>query len=858
MRNRKLPLIASVLVALFGASVVLACGDDFPWDLLTNRAATLDTMPINNTFAYAAARLAPSPKDDLHAIEPEFTEGDTGPGTLADALTQAETAGLSSSEAATLQQVRAETSGDQAYNKGELLPASVRLYTAGAVDFHKGDANKAIARFQKVLNLPAGDRRDREVWAAYMLGRLYGSKHEVAKASKSFELTRDFVSDGTPDPLGLAVASYGEEARLHLDRARELQKSKKRSAKQLQKYGHEIASATALYAEQAAHGSKIGIDSLRMVTDEVLGDDATIEASICDPTVQQLLVDRLLADNAGPPEADSGGSQLSQVVSATQKCRDQHLDNADQLAAIAYRAGDYHLAQRLVARATGPLAYWVRARLAMQQGNIAEAAKDYVEASKAFPASTNANSPDAGIKAFVTGQNTVLTLSRGEYVDALEQLYPYVATFWADVAYLAERVLTVDELKTFVDIHTDAQVQPVVSRANLPSPFGSNSEGAENQSATDNGPATIDKLRDLLARRLVRAGRYQEALNYAPALEVNPSTPAGATSSPAAVSTVSPVTAAESGVWQTQTIGTAAGSSPASTPTAWPLTITQVGRLSSAPKSLAVPEPRPHMHRHRHRRNISAPPNDAIAEYVQALNDANTARSEVDRARALYRAAAMAGDFGSGAKIMGTGGPPDFVDPFAFGLGTDDQFVSKGERQRYNDSAPKPDFRYHYIFVGADEAIRAAALLPPRSQAFAAVLCNATSWMIDGKSCPASAADLRTSLTAYGSTTANTANPLTLDVLWVEESNARINLSCQLYQRYLKAGAVVTWATDFGRDCPEPDFASAIDFVQVQEIREARRRTQMIHHRWLVLFQLALVAACLGASTWWFLRHRYV
>ncbi|MGC2444911.1 MAG: hypothetical protein WA409_16110, partial [Candidatus Binatus sp.] len=80
----------------------------------------------------------------------------------------------------------------------------------------------------------------------------------------------------------------------------------------------------------------------------------------------------------------------------------------------------------------------------------------------------------------------------------------------------------------------------------------------------------------------------------------------------------------------------------------------------------------------------------------------------------------------------------------------------------------------------------------------------------------------------------------------------------QLYQRYLKGGAVVPSATDFGQDCPDPDFDSAIHFVQAQEIREARRRTQMIHHRWTVLFQLALVALCLGASTWWFLRHRYV
>src|ERR1700719_4492826 len=183
MRNVKLQMIAAVVLACFGASVALACGFDFPWQLLNNRAATLDTMPVNNSFAFAAARLLPSPKDELHAAEPEHTGGDE---TLADALSQAEGAGLSSDEAGILRQMRAETSGDRAYDKGELLPASVRLYTAGAVDFHRGDKDDAIARFQEILDLPANDRRDREVWAAYMLGRLYGSKGDVAKASKSF------------------------------------------------------------------------------------------------------------------------------------------------------------------------------------------------------------------------------------------------------------------------------------------------------------------------------------------------------------------------------------------------------------------------------------------------------------------------------------------------------------------------------------------------------------------------------------------------------------------------------------------------------------------------------------------------
>ena len=215
---------------------------------------------------------------------------------------------------------------------------------------------------------------------------------------------------------------------------------------------------------------------------------------------------------------------------------------------------------------------------------------------------------------------------------------------------------------------------------------------------------------------------------------------------------------------------------------------------------------------------------------------------------------------------MATEGPPDnfgnaslsFGGIGRFQLRADDRFVTNGERQRFKASAPQPDFRYHYLFVGVDEALHAADLLPPRSQAFAAVLCHAASWMTDGVSCPATASSLRASAVAYDSTTANIANPLAVDALWLDQSYARINLTCQLYQRYLKEGAVVPWATDFGHDCPEPDFANAVHFVQAQKIREARRHAQMVRHSWTFLLQLALIALCLAPSTWWFLRHRYV
>src|SRR5579862_468091 len=376
MRNRKLPLIASVLAAMFGASVVFACGWDFPWQLLDNRAATLDTMPVDSrSFAYAEAHLFPPPNDKLTTEEADYPDQDG----MAQAV-HAEVAGLASDHAGGVPQMRTEANGGSAFSKGAMLPVAVRLYTAGAVDFHKGNSAKAIARFHAILDLPANERRDRAVWAAFMLGRLYASKNNIAKASKSFALTRDLANKGAPDQLGLGVASFGEEARLHLKRAEALHKPEKEmSPRQRREYGREISAAVRLYGEQAAHGSTIGIDSLRQVIDEVIGDDAAVAASICDPKVQQLLVTRTLDADAWARnyQETTPTSQISTLVTSVQKCGSGNITAADRLAAIAYRDGDYDLAHTLAIQMTTPLAMWVQARLAMQKGDVAEAAKCY-------------------------------------------------------------------------------------------------------------------------------------------------------------------------------------------------------------------------------------------------------------------------------------------------------------------------------------------------------------------------------------------------------------------------------------------------------------------------------------------------
>ena len=100
------------------------------------------------------------------------------------------------------------------------------------------------------------------------------------------------------------------------------------------------------------------------------------------------------------------------------------------------------------------------------------------------------------------------------------------------------------------------------------------------------------------------------------------------------------------------------------------------------------------------------------------------------------------------------------------------------EATRVAASRAQPLERFHYRYNAADFASKSADLLPPRTQAFAAVLCHATAWLID-RDPPAAA---------------------------------------KLYARYIKQGPYVPWGADFGRSCPDPDFAGAAARLQAERV----------------------------------------
>jgi hypothetical protein len=108
-------------------------------------------------------------------------------------------------------------------------------------------------------------------------------------------------------------------------------------------------------------------------------------------------------------------------------------------------------------------------------------------------------------------------------------------------------------------------------------------------------------------------------------------------------------------------------------------------------------------------------------------------------------------------------------------------------------------------------AEKAADNLPARSQAFAAVLCRAASF--------------------------------------VQNDQPRANA---VYQRYVREGAAVAFAEDFGRRCVEPDFVAAGHFPYVQAWRATRH---WVHQHLYVPVGVLLVLGA-GIVAWRVRRAR--
>ncbi|AKJ96520.1 hypothetical protein VM99_00035 [Pseudomonas chlororaphis] len=497
MLTRKWPRRLLCLSLSLPLGQALACGPEFPMRLLDNRAQSLAELP-EGSFRFEVSRLGQAIAGLKPATEatrnPDYSYDDVS--SYVEQRNQAERMGLTPPQQAVVERLRALNDVEQIATEAANLPPELRLYAIGAAAFSAGEHQRAAEAFQQLLALPADQRPLRSTWAAYSLGRALfamsteaGSGEPAAlqdQARAAFRQAREMSVAGFSDPLELGIASLGEEARVAYTSG-------------------DWDSAIGLYASQSAQGSPVGYSSLlQLAGDLYVQPDEPLAVLLKSRSVQRLAAAYLLSRIGWwDGEEPSGEKRLVKLLQANAR---DNLEDADRLAAVSYQHGDYASAKAFVDKAadTG-LAWWVRAKLALRDGDKVAAAAAYAKAAQAFPKDEswgNRRTPDWDYetvqpKCRVDGESAILALQRGDYLQAFDQLYRGQSNYWYDAAAVAERVLTVEELKQYVD--TQVPAPPALSQQDrdnyVPLPVAAS-------------------LRNLLGRRLLREGRYDEAPAY--------------------------------------------------------------------------------------------------------------------------------------------------------------------------------------------------------------------------------------------------------------------------------------------------------------------------------------------------------
>jgi hypothetical protein len=209
-RNR----LSLALFAALVASSASACGPDFPNEVLDDRARTLSHLP-EGAFHVEVARLLPKPDARFVANESQdYWEPETAQREL---RSEAEGRDLDPGEHERVVAMRQSADAAAAYAAGDGLPDDLRHYVAGAVAWEHDQLDLARDHFERALAANTAADARRASWAQYMLARIAARGDDLDAAAVAFAKVRERVAAGAPDPLGLAVASYGEEAALHLD-----------------------------------------------------------------------------------------------------------------------------------------------------------------------------------------------------------------------------------------------------------------------------------------------------------------------------------------------------------------------------------------------------------------------------------------------------------------------------------------------------------------------------------------------------------------------------------------------------------------------------------------------------------------
>lgn len=380
------------------------------------------------------------------------------------------------------------------------VPRDIADYWKAASAWRGGDLAAARAAWQAILDLPESERRHRAVWAAWMLAK---TSPDQATAVPFYQKSVALADGGCCDALGLSSLAMGWLAMVETDPVAKLKG----------------------YFEAACSGNEDMLVSLRQQLPVFLDDEAAMERAAADPLAREVATALSFVMHQDPelpakPDADAKDTWLELLEKHPSGMTSP---SAAKAAWMCYGRADFDAARRWLTLAPQDLGevLWLKAKLALRDGKLDEAARLFAKAAPFYQFTPGEQPPEpmldetcwyehATRRDWARGQfqadRAIVHIGRGEFLRAMDFLTK--ASYNADAAYLAERVLTTDELVAWV-------------KRNRPAPKANPSRdvfmvGPDGKPRCPEDAWQDDPLRYLLARRLAREFRFREAAEFMP------------------------------------------------------------------------------------------------------------------------------------------------------------------------------------------------------------------------------------------------------------------------------------------------------------------------------------------------------
>lgn len=322
------------------------------------------------------------------------------------------------------------------------IPEEFRDYSRGALLFRRGDLAGARAVWLTLLERPAADRRYRSTWSAFMVGRTWLGTDDT-RARDSFRKVRELAAAGFPDSNGLAFASLGMEAYAELR-------------------FHALDRALELYLTQYAVDPEATEVSMRLASERLRGaSKEELQRIASRKGTRRIATAYLLSAWTPPWQRDAtrtaeGARALLEAIEAA----GVEAEEAGRLATAAYHEGQFALARRWAALAPKdePYAQWIEAKLLARDGKIPQAAALMTKVAGLLR-DRLASVEDMGValhpyhrvERFLPAGAAAADLGAFRFAaqDFTGALQAFVeSNSWLDAAYVAEKVLDVDELRS--------------------------------------------------------------------------------------------------------------------------------------------------------------------------------------------------------------------------------------------------------------------------------------------------------------------------------------------------------------------------------------------------------------------------